>query len=100
MAGLTLWYSADPDWLPGVFECVSMAAVVAFVFFSLPALFCGMQLNLIGRQTINLLLGHAAESRAYMCRLKQDPSKVQLVRDAQDAIDFTEAIAQRLRLDS
>ena len=101
MAGLLVWYSSsDPEWVPGVFECISLAAVLAFVFFSLPALFVGMQINLVGRKTINLLLGHAAESRAYMCQVRRDPRNARLAQEAQAAIDFTEAVALRLRLDS
>ena len=71
----------------------------------LPALlaapsFCGPPGQHVETTHVDLLWGHATESRAYLLRIQNDPEHAARVEEVRDAIGLTESIAQRLRLDA
>ncbi|CAK8992014.1 unnamed protein product [Durusdinium trenchii] len=79
--------------------------MMLFLIFSLPPLLVGLRANQNNRRTVDLLWGHATESRAYLCRLEADaqPERAwwdQDIKDVKASIELTESIAQRLRLDT
>ncbi|CAK9060740.1 unnamed protein product [Durusdinium trenchii] len=110
MSSLLVWHGIDPLWQPGVLFGATMVFFIAFLVFSVPPLLVGLRANMLGRETINLLWGHATESRAYLHKLERELGKAKTlgtkreltakIKEAKSAIDLTVDIAQRLRLDS
>lgn len=49
----------------------------AFIIFSLPPLLVGVRANLLNRKTVDLLWGHATESRAYLHKLEKEFAKLE-----------------------
>ncbi|CAE7746887.1 unnamed protein product [Symbiodinium sp. CCMP2592] len=100
MAGMLVWYTMDPNWKPGVFFCETLVVLISFLLFSLPPLLVGLRANMLRRRTVDLLWGHATESRAYLLCIQGKPEQASRVEELRDAIGLTESIAQRLRLDA
>ena len=116
MIALNAWYIVFPmdmqlGWQPGVLFCETLVVLVSFLLFSMPPLFMGLRVNMLRRRTIDLLLGHAGEARAfYLTGAKQSGTLEGDVEEARAeikdlesiarAVDMAETIASRLRLDS
>ena len=93
------------SWHPGILFCETIVILVSFLFFSMPPLFMGLRVNMLRRRTVDLLLGHAGEARAYLhYRTKHEINRGEQKTDVESgedhAIYVAEMIANRLRLDS
>ncbi|CAK9086254.1 unnamed protein product [Durusdinium trenchii] len=86
----------EANWLPGVLFGETLIFMMLFLIFSLPPLLVGLRANQNNRRTVDLLWGHATESRAYLCRLEAERAWWdQDIKDVKASIELTESIAQR-----